>query len=72
MLEFMRVIDTYQLPFDLTNAVLLVRSDMALSSVIQNPTRVYERHLTHYFIIINLALCGRELSQGAQVITIHM
>ncbi|CAO3627479.1 unnamed protein product [Mucor hiemalis] len=30
--EFIRVIDGYQLPFDLTNAVLLVRSDIALSS----------------------------------------
>ncbi|GAN09165.1 hypothetical protein MAM1_0247c08687 [Mucor ambiguus] len=30
--EFLRVIDVYQLPFDLTNAVLLVRSDLALSS----------------------------------------
>ncbi|CAO3644085.1 unnamed protein product [Mucor fragilis] len=30
--EFLRVIDAYQLPFDLTNAVLLVRSDLALSS----------------------------------------
>ncbi|KAI9350964.1 hypothetical protein BD770DRAFT_393997 [Pilaira anomala] len=30
--EFIRVIDSFQLPFDLTNAVLLVRSDMALSS----------------------------------------
>ncbi|KAL7317404.1 hypothetical protein PS15m_003770 [Mucor circinelloides] len=30
--EFLRVIDMYQLPFDLTNAVLLVRSDLALSS----------------------------------------
>ncbi|KAL9539152.1 hypothetical protein MBANPS3_010431 [Mucor bainieri] len=30
--EFLRVIDLYQLPFDLTNAVLLVRSDLALSS----------------------------------------
>lgn len=30
--EFIRVIDAYQLPFDLTNAVLLVRSDIALSS----------------------------------------
>ncbi|KAI8883979.1 hypothetical protein K501DRAFT_248726 [Backusella circina FSU 941] len=30
--EFIRVIDSYQLPFDITNAVLLVRSDMALSS----------------------------------------
>ncbi|KAI7897092.1 uncharacterized protein EV154DRAFT_490449 [Mucor mucedo] len=30
--ELVRVIDAYQLPFDLTNAVLLVRSDMALSS----------------------------------------
>lgn len=32
-LEFIRVIDSFQLSFDLTNAVLLVRSDMALSSV---------------------------------------
>ncbi|KAK4510502.1 uncharacterized protein ATC70_004933 [Mucor velutinosus] len=30
--EFLRVIELYQLPFDLTNAVLLVRSDLALSS----------------------------------------
>lgn len=33
LLEFVRVIELYQLPFDLTNAVLLVRSDLALSSV---------------------------------------
>jgi hypothetical protein len=32
-LEIIRVIESYQLPFDLTNAVLLVRSDLALSSV---------------------------------------
>lgn len=33
IVEFVRVIELYQLPFDLTNAVLLVRSDLALSSV---------------------------------------
>lgn len=31
--EFTRVIDAYQLPFDIYNAILLVRSDLALSTV---------------------------------------
>ncbi|KAI9485785.1 MAG: hypothetical protein EXX96DRAFT_613639 [Benjaminiella poitrasii] len=30
--EFIRVLELYQLPFDLTNAILLVRSDLALST----------------------------------------
>lgn len=33
ILELCRVIDGYKLPFDMYNAVLLVRSDLALSSV---------------------------------------
>lgn len=32
-IELCRVIDGYKLPFDMHNSVLLVRSDLALSSV---------------------------------------
>lgn len=32
--EFKRIIDSYQLPFDIYNAILLVRSELALSTVI--------------------------------------
>lgn len=38
--EFTRVIDAYQLPFDIYNAILLVRSDLALSTVSKNKKRM--------------------------------